>query len=96
MTNAIPHYSSWRAMQELNRDGQIRAIGVANFYPDRLVDLIDHNEIAPAVDQIETHPFFQRLRGSHQTRQPPRRLTRALRHAAARSTVSRSSAPARR
>jgi 2,5-diketo-D-gluconate reductase A len=54
------YYSSWRAMQDLNRDGQIRAIGVANFYPDRLVDLIDHNEIAPAVNQIETHPFFQR------------------------------------
>ena len=54
------YYSSWRAMQELQRDGQIRAIGVANFYPDRLIDLIDHNEIAPAVNQIETHPFFQR------------------------------------
>jgi 2,5-diketo-D-gluconate reductase A len=54
------YYSSWRAMQQLNRDGLIRAIGVANFYPDRLIDLIDHNEIAPAVNQIETHPFFQR------------------------------------
>jgi 2,5-diketo-D-gluconate reductase A len=54
------YYSSWRAMQELNREGVARAIGVSNFYPDRLVDLIDHNEIAPAVDQIETHPFFQR------------------------------------
>jgi 2,5-diketo-D-gluconate reductase A len=37
-----------------------RAIGVSNFYPDRLVDLIEHNEITPAVNQIETHPFFQR------------------------------------
>ncbi|MBS1869601.1 MAG: aldo/keto reductase [Actinobacteria bacterium] len=54
------YYSSWRAMQDLHRDGRIRAIGVANFYPDRLVDLIDHNEIAPAVNQVETHPFFQR------------------------------------
>jgi 2,5-diketo-D-gluconate reductase A len=54
------YYSAWRAMQELNRDGLAKAIGVANFYPDRLVDLIDHNEIAPAVNQIETHPFFQR------------------------------------
>jgi len=54
------YYSSWRAMQELHREGRIRAIGVANFYPDRLVDLIDHNEIAPAVNQVETHPFFQR------------------------------------
>jgi 2,5-diketo-D-gluconate reductase A len=54
------YYSSWRAMQELNQQGRVRAIGVANFYPDRLVDLIQHNEITPAVNQIETHPFFQR------------------------------------
>jgi 2,5-diketo-D-gluconate reductase A len=54
------YYSSWRAMQELNREGLAKAIGVANFYPDRLVDLIDHSDITPAVDQIETHPFFQR------------------------------------
>jgi 2,5-diketo-D-gluconate reductase A len=54
------YYSSWRAMQELHREGLIRAIGVSNFYLDRLVDLIDHNEITPAVNQIETHPFFQR------------------------------------
>jgi len=47
-------------MQELHREGLIRAIGVSNFYPDRLVDLIDHNEVTPAVNQIETHPFFQR------------------------------------
>lgn len=54
------YYGEWRAMQDLHRQGLIRAIGVANFYPDRLVDLIEHNEIAPAVNQIETHPFFQR------------------------------------
>jgi 2,5-diketo-D-gluconate reductase A len=54
------YYSAWRAMQELNRDGLAKAIGVANFYPDRLVDLIDHNGITPADNQIETHPFFQR------------------------------------
>ena len=54
------YYGSWRAMQELHRDGLIRAVGVSNFYPDRLVDLIDHNEITPAVDQVECHPFFQR------------------------------------
>jgi 2,5-diketo-D-gluconate reductase A len=54
------YYSAWRAMQDLHRDGLIKAIGVANFYPDRLVDLIEHNEITPAVTQIETHPFFQR------------------------------------
>jgi 2,5-diketo-D-gluconate reductase A len=54
------YYSSWRAMQEVNREGLATAIGVANFYPDRLVDLIDHNDVTPAVNQIETHPFFQR------------------------------------
>jgi 2,5-diketo-D-gluconate reductase A len=53
-------YSSWRAMQDLNRQGAVRAIGVSNFYPDRLVDLAEHNEMTPAVNQIETHPFFQR------------------------------------
>ncbi|MFH9859650.1 aldo/keto reductase [Streptomyces sp. NPDC017202] len=53
-------YGSWRAMEALHREGLVRAIGVSNFYPDRLVDLIDHNEITPAVNQVETHPFFQR------------------------------------
>jgi 2,5-diketo-D-gluconate reductase A len=54
------YYGEWRAMEELNKEGLARAIGVSNFYPDRLVDLIAHNEITPAVNQIETHPFFQR------------------------------------
>src|SRR3954452_2881350 len=54
------YYGAWRAMQELNRQGVLTAIGVSNFYPDRLVDLIHHNEVTPAVNQIETHPFFQR------------------------------------
>jgi 2,5-diketo-D-gluconate reductase A len=54
------YYGAWRAMQQLHHDGLARAIGVANFYPDRLVDLIDHNEIKPAINQIECHPFFQR------------------------------------
>jgi 2,5-diketo-D-gluconate reductase A len=54
------YYSEWRAMQDLNKEGVARAIGVSNFHPDRLVDLIDHNEIVPAVNQIETHPFHQR------------------------------------
>src|SRR3954468_23057152 len=49
------YYGSWRAMEKLYAEGAIRAIGVSNFHPDRLVDLIDHNEITPAVDQIETH-----------------------------------------
>jgi 2,5-diketo-D-gluconate reductase A len=54
------YYAEWRAMQELNREGLARAIGVCNFHSDRLIDLVDHNEVAPAVNQIETHPFFQR------------------------------------
>ncbi|MGW0792525.1 aldo/keto reductase [Streptomyces sp. NPDC002911] len=54
------YYGSWRAMEEVNRDGRARAIGVSNFYPDRLADLITHNDIVPAVNQIETHVFFQR------------------------------------
>ena len=54
-------YGSWRAMEELYKEGRIRAIGVSNFYPDRLADLILHNEIAPAVNQVETHPFHQQI-----------------------------------
>jgi len=54
-------YGSWRAMEELYREGKIKAIGVSNFYPDRLVDLITHNEIVPAVNQVETHPFCQQI-----------------------------------
>jgi len=54
-------YGEWRAMQELYKDGRVRAIGVSNFQPDRLIDLIIHNEIIPAIDQIETHPFHQQI-----------------------------------
>ena len=54
-------YGSWRAMQELYREKRIRAIGVSNFYPDRIMDLIVHNEVAPAVNQIETNPFNQQI-----------------------------------
>ena len=54
------YYGSWRAMQNLQQAGRVKAIGVSNFYPDRLVDLIEHNTVTPAVNQIETHPFFQR------------------------------------
>jgi 2,5-diketo-D-gluconate reductase A len=54
------YYGAWRTMQELNREGLAKAIGVSNFYPDRLMDLIDHNEVTPAVNQIETHPYNQR------------------------------------
>ena len=53
-------YGQWRAMQALHQQGEVRAIGISNFYSDRPVDLIDHNETTPAVNQIETHPFFQR------------------------------------
>ncbi|WP_027093242.1 aldo/keto reductase [Cohnella thermotolerans] len=54
-------YGSWRAMEDLYHEGKIRAIGVSNFHPDRLVDLIIHNEITPAVNQVETHPFCQQV-----------------------------------
>jgi 2,5-diketo-D-gluconate reductase A len=54
-------YGSWRAMEELYREGRIRAIGVANFQPDRIMDLIMHNKVIPAGDQIETHPFCQQI-----------------------------------
>jgi 2,5-diketo-D-gluconate reductase A len=52
-------YGAWRAMEELHRAGKIRAIGVSNFYPDRVVDFVLHNDITPAVNQIEIHPFHQ-------------------------------------
>lgn len=52
-------YGAWRAMEELHREGRIRAIGVSNFYPDRLLDFVLHNRITPAVNQIEIHPFHQ-------------------------------------
>jgi len=54
-------YGSWRAMQELYGEGRIRAIGVSNFHPDRVMDLMMHNDVIPAVDQIETHPFHQQV-----------------------------------
>src|SRR5204863_7936425 len=54
-------YGSWRAMEELYREGRIRAIGVSNFHPDRVMDFIVHHEVVPAVNQIETHPFHQQV-----------------------------------
>src|SRR5262245_47921331 len=54
-------YGSWRAMEELYQDGRTRAIGVSNFHPDRIMDLIVHNQVVPAVNQIETHPFHQQI-----------------------------------
>ncbi|PSM44777.1 2,5-diketo-D-gluconic acid reductase [Streptomyces dioscori] len=53
-------YGQWRAMEALHHEGRSKAIGVSNFYPDRLLDLIINNEVTPAVNQVETHPFFQR------------------------------------
>ncbi|HEY8661235.1 MAG TPA: aldo/keto reductase [Hanamia sp.] len=54
-------YGEWRSMQDLYKEGKVRAIGVSNFQPDRLIDLIIHNEIVPAVNQVETHPFYQQI-----------------------------------
>lgn len=52
-------YGAWRAMEDLHRAGRIRAIGISNFYPDRVQDFVLHTDIAPAVNQIEIHPFHQ-------------------------------------
>ena len=49
-------------MEDLYKEGKVRAIGVSNFHPDRLIDLIVHNEVVPAVNQIETHPFQQQIK----------------------------------
>jgi 2,5-diketo-D-gluconate reductase A len=57
-------FGSWRAMEELHRAGRIRAIGVSNFHTDRVMDLILHSEVVPAVNQIETHPFQQQLQAA--------------------------------
>lgn len=53
------YYGAWRAMEELYKEGKVRAIGVCSFYPDRLADLIAFNEVAPAVNQVEANVFFQ-------------------------------------
>lgn len=53
------YYSAWRAMERLYQEGAIRAIGVSNFPPERLVDLCMNQEIRPMVNQVEIHPFFQ-------------------------------------
>jgi len=54
-------HGSWRAMQDAHRAGKLRAIGVSNFHPDRLMDILAFNEIAPAVNQVEVNPFQQQL-----------------------------------
>ena len=57
-------YGAWRAMTELYKEGKIKAIGVSNFYPDRLLDFIMNNEVVPAVNQVETHPFNQQVKAN--------------------------------
>ncbi len=54
-------HGSWRAMEELYKAGKVRAIGVSNFQPDRVMDIIMFNEVVPAVNQVETHPFNQQI-----------------------------------
>ena len=54
------YYAAWRELEKLYQNGTIRAIGVSNFNPDRLIDLIEFNQVPPAVDQIETHLLCQR------------------------------------
>jgi diketogulonate reductase-like aldo/keto reductase len=54
-------YGEWRAMEDLYQQGKVRAIGVSNFTPDRIIDLILHNKITPAVNQIEVNPFDQQI-----------------------------------
>jgi len=54
-------YGEWRAMEELYLQGKVRAIGVSNFLPDRIMDLMTHNKITPAVNQIEVNPFHQQI-----------------------------------
>ncbi|GAB3586565.1 aldo/keto reductase [Hymenobacter daeguensis] len=54
-------YGAWRALEELYREGRIKAIGVSNFPPDRLMDFIVHQAVKPAVNQVETHPFHQQV-----------------------------------
>ncbi|WP_079240846.1 aldo/keto reductase [Chryseobacterium indologenes] len=54
-------FGSWRAMQELYKQGKVRAIGVSNFHPDRIADLIANSGFTPAINQVETHPFHQQV-----------------------------------
>jgi len=56
------YYGTYRAMEELYKEGKLKAIGVSNFYPDRLIDLIKFNEVVPMVNQVETHPYHQQIK----------------------------------
>ncbi len=52
-------FDSWEAMQDLQKEGKIKSLGVSNFYPDQLMDLMVHHEVTPVIDQIENNPLFQ-------------------------------------
>ena len=54
-------HCAWRAMEELYNEGRIRAIGLSNFHPDRVMDMIVHHDVPPTVNQVETHPFNQQI-----------------------------------
>jgi 2,5-diketo-D-gluconate reductase A len=54
-------HGAYRAMEELYQQGRVRAIGISNFHPDRVMDMIVHHQVVPAVNQIETHPFHQQV-----------------------------------
>ncbi len=54
------YYGAWRAMEELYKEGRIRAIGISNFLPDRVIDFCFNAKVIPAVNQLELHPFYQR------------------------------------
>ena len=82
-------YGAWRAMEELYREGRAKAIGVSNFHPDRVMDLILHNEVPPAVDQIETHPFHQQVETQRSCGRATSRSSRGGRSRKARTTSSR-------
>lgn len=59
------YYGTYRAMEDAYKEGKVKAIGISNFYPDRLIDICQFNEIVPAVNQVETHPF-QQQRQAHE------------------------------
>ena len=56
------YYGTYRAMVELHKNGIIKSIGVSNFYPDRLIDMVKYSEVVPAVNQVETHPYNQQIK----------------------------------
>lgn len=55
------YYGAWRALEEMYAEGKLRAIGISNFYPDRMIDLASFARIKPMVNQVETHPFHQQI-----------------------------------